>query len=180
LPQELPVSVYNTLASRSLASSSAVIAFWKSFEQSAGANPPPLQVFPRQAKVNDLPTELLLIIFKLVYNSVYQRHWVSAYDKWLEQDAMSPSLLPYALASVCSLWRYVMVSIPKFWGRVVILIDPPATLLSAAVSLFSWSHDRLLDVIITRRTFHTLVNRRHERSQMVAIMNVVGPHIHRI
>ena len=128
--------------------------------------------------------ELLLVIFELVYDNVYRRHKAvnrheQDRDEWLEQDTMSPSLFPYALASVCSLWRHVMLSVPKFWGRVVILIDPPAPL-SGVVSQFWSSRDRQLDVIVTRSAFHDAVDRRHERSQIAAIMDIIGSHIHRI
>jgi hypothetical protein len=73
-----------------------------------------------------------------------------------------------------------MSLIPKFWSRVVFLIDPPATPLSALLSALSWSPDVQLDVIITRRAFHDSVDRDHEKAQILSIMNIIGSHIHRI
>jgi hypothetical protein len=92
---------------------------------------------------------------------------------------MSTSLFPYAPASVSSFWRDVMSLMPKCWGRMVIFVDPPATPLSIIASQLLLSCDGQLDVFITRRALCD-VDGRHERSQVVANMNLIFPHIYRI
>jgi hypothetical protein len=74
-----------------------------------------------------------------------------------------------------------MSLVPKYWSRIVFLVDPPATPLSALLSQLSWSRDvELSHVIITRRAFHDSVDRDYEKAQIVSIMSVIGPHLHRI
>jgi hypothetical protein len=144
--------------------------------------------------------ELLLIIFKFAYEDVSENIFRTIefddepdepddeppmavpehFDRWSERDLTSPSLFPYALASVCSVWREAMSLVPKFWRRVVILTDPPATPLSAIVSQLAWSRDRELEVIVTRRDLHNAVKDPRERSNMISIMNILCSHIHRI
>ena len=51
---------------------------------------------------NNLPVELRLIIFSLVYHDEYHE-WVS---KWLEHDVTPLTVFPYALTSVRSLAGY--------------------------------------------------------------------------
>jgi hypothetical protein len=135
--------------------------------------------------VHDIPAEVLCLcdFFSFLYAMVYQHHRLSGdcpeEDRWLEGDLMSTSLFPYAPASVSSFWRDVMSSMPKCWGRMVIFVDPPATPLSIIASQLLWSRDGQLDVFITRRALCD-VDGRHERSQVVAIMNIISPHIYRI
>ena len=100
---------------------------------------------------------------------------------WEEHEFTSPSLFPYALASVCSLWRDAMSFLPKFWSRIVFFVDPPATPLSAFLSQLSWSQGvEIHDIVVTRRSFHDSVDCNHEKAQIRSIMNILGPHIHRI
>jgi hypothetical protein len=140
-----------------------------------------------------LPLELLLIIFGFAYEDVTGNifHIIEVddgrpmavpkhLDRWSEHDLTSPSLFPYALASVRSVWRDAMSLVPKFWKRVVILTDPPATPISAIVSQLVWSRDRDLEVIVTRRDLHDTVKAPHERSHMVSIMTILCSHIRRI
>jgi hypothetical protein len=122
--------------------------------------------------------ELLLIIFGLVYNDILLRFpW--ARRRLLEEDFMSASLFPYAIASVCALWRDAMSLEPKFWQRVIIFIDDPAISLSTLAAQFSWSRDHQLDVVITRKLYDH-VDCQHERSQIAMIMKIVVSNIHRI
>jgi len=101
-------------------------------------------------------------------------------DSWNEPDLNSPSLFPYSLASVCSAWRDATSLVPKFWKRVVILTDPPATLLLAIESQLAWSPDRDLEVTVTRRNLDDHVKDPHERSHMISIMKILCSQIHRI
>jgi hypothetical protein len=139
--------------------------------------------------------ELLLSIFRFAYNDVSGNPDDFGFDlsdsttgivrpehldEWTERDLTSPSLFPYAPASVCSLWRDTMSLVPKFWRRMVILVDAPATPLAAVVSQLAWSRDRHLEVIVTRRAFRGSVNGQHDRLNVDAIMKLLLPHIHRI
>jgi hypothetical protein len=90
-------------------------------------------------------------------------------------------MFPYAIASICPIWRDITLSVPEFWERLVILIDSPATPLSAIVSFLSWSRHTPLDVTITRRwDSEDPMNGQPELTQIIAIMNILGPHLHRI
>jgi hypothetical protein len=120
-----------------------------------------------------------LIIFNLAYDELEDS---IDPDYWLYHDSveriLSPSLYPYNIAAVCSLWRDIASLVPKFWRYVVIFVD--ITPLSAVASQLSWSCDLAIDVVITRKVFHGAVDARHEREQVVAIMNILGPQIHRL
>jgi hypothetical protein len=132
----------------------------------------------RHRKISkNLPVELLLIIFEFLYKDQDIQ-----LDKGETRYLMSPSLFPYAPASVCSLWRDTMSLVPKFWRRVVILIDTPATRLSAIVSQLTWSRDCDSEVIVTQRNLYDrdAVKGPHERSNMISIMKILGSHMHRI
>jgi hypothetical protein len=74
-----------------------------------------------------------------------------------------------------------MLSVPKFWERLVILVDSPATPLSAIVSFLSWSRNKPLNVTITRRWgTEDPMNGQPELWRIITIMNILGPHLHRI
>jgi hypothetical protein len=90
-------------------------------------------------------------------------------------------MFPYAIASTCTIWRDVMLSVPRFWRHLVILVDSPATPLSAIASHLSWSRDQPLDITITRRWgSDNPVDGRLERSRIIAIMNILDSHLHLI
>jgi hypothetical protein len=98
----------------------AVDAFTKTFLPRSS----PMTVTPpkRPGMVEHLPVELLAIIFGLVYDQEILEPSDSLCPEWQDAaDIVSPSLFPYAIASVCSFWRDVASLVPNFWTRVVIL-----------------------------------------------------------
>lgn len=143
-----------------------------------------------RASIGDLPTELLEIIFKFVYmksrvptdeecyrhlpgyspDGPYETMWDT------HQNLLSPSLFPYALASVCTTWRDVLSTIPVFWTRVVILIDTNPTVLPAIQSYFKWTHNLPLDVAVMRRSGAFDPD---ENARVLAVIDLLGPHVHR-
>jgi hypothetical protein len=165
----------------------AVDAFSKAFSSSSESScaRQHIATFAARARttIHNIPAEVLCAIFDFV-DEMEPKHY-PAFGYWLEKDRglerylMSASLFPYAPASVCSFWRDAMSTMAKCWDLVVIFVDPPATPLSVITSQLSWSRNGQLDVFIIRRAFHN-VDGRHERSQVIAIMNIIVPHIHRI
>ena len=63
-------------------------------------------------------------------------------------DALSPSLFPFALAAVCSLWRDVISLVPEYWMNVVVFVDSEATCPGAISSQLLWSRGLPLDVVV--------------------------------
>jgi len=117
-----------------------------------------------------LPVELLLIIFKIVAEQ--QLFW--SFD-WYDFDASSPSLFPFAIAAVCSLWRDVMALVPEFWKRVVIFVDSQPVFPPAAASQLLWSRDVPLEVAVISK------QQREDASAISAIMaTYINPNLHRI
>jgi hypothetical protein len=165
------------LTSSGLPSDSAVEAFWKTFspqrEHKYAAS-----MGPRRTKTNNLPAELLLIIFKLAYeqeSSEQDPFWSRPKSMFL-----SPSLFPYAVAAVCSLWRDVMSLIPCVWTRFVIVIGstteiPP----SAILSQLSWCRDYLIDLMVVSKNHDQHpIDSQLERVQVLSVMNfLINPHI---
>jgi len=74
--------------------------------------------------------------------------------EWNDHDDLtSPSVFPYALASVCKQWCDLMLLVPEFWTRLVIFVDsqltPIADLcaqLSASRVIPAFSSVRAVDV----------------------------------
>ena len=147
-----------------------------------------------RALIGALPTELLLIIFKLVYmKSRVPKDYIDLYDMMLppdsdfpyetiwatDQNLLCPSLFPYALASVCSTWRDVMSTVPVFWTRVVILVDSNPTPLLVIKSYLHWSRDLPLHVTVTRQPGTFEGEDSDEKLRVAAVMELLGPHVHR-
>lgn len=153
--------------------------------------------------IEKLPAELLLTIFKFAYVAA-RRSWLtptkSACDNticlaegkcfcyhlpgeaygWDTSKGPLTTLFPNSLASVCSHWGKIMLLVPVFWTRVVVLLDssifPPPDLshqLSAA-------GDRTIDVIVTRASKLDIAGPTDvEESRMAHIVNVLRPHLQR-
>ena len=105
----------------------AVLAFHKTFSH-LGGHRRGASLAPGRANTKNLLAELLLMIFKLVSDQETRTLWFSECPDWIEISVMSTSLFPYAVASVCSLWRDVMSLVPGIWTRVVVLADFPSIL----------------------------------------------------
>ena len=94
----------------------------------------------RSAGTNNLPAELLFIIFWLAF--LQQLDWRMTLPPY-DFDALSPSLFPFALAAVCSLWRDVISLVPEYWMNVVVFVGSEVTCPEAITSQFSWSRGLL-------------------------------------
>ena len=151
---------------------SAVEAFAETFSPPSSS---------RHPGTNNLPAELLFIIFNLALDDEDDDTFKSLDLEWDRFDARSPTLFPFAVAAVCSLWRDIVSLIPDYWRLIVIFIDSPIPPPSAIASQFLWSHDLLLDVIVTRRVFDHPCDDQHERTRVMSIMKTyIYPNMHRI
>jgi hypothetical protein len=167
---EAAVSGPDMASTPDVTSECAVLAFHKTFSRPGGH-----RRGRRRANTKNLPAELLMMIFKLVYDQETKTSKFLDSPKWIEKDIMSSSLFPYAIASVCSLWKDVMSLVPDFWTRVVVLVDSPSILPSVVIS---WSRDLPIDLIITRKDSEHSVDTQQERTQAVSIMKtLVDPHV---
>ena len=135
---------------------------------------------PRHAKsIHDCPAEVLVMFFKFIYTKETLMMWDRL--EWQKIDVSSPSLFPYTIATVCSFWRDIMSSVPQFWTRIVTFVDSPTIPQSVIASQLLWSRDLPLDVIVTRRNLDHPVESRHERKQVMSLMEtVINPHIDRL
>lgn len=142
------------------------------------------------ASISDLPVELLLSIFKLIYDDDAETNDFAddlvegAYSEqsphassWMEDDLYSPTLFPMTIAFVCRHWRDVLARSPEYWNRVVFEVGrDPTPLLDA----FSWSNDRLLDVLVWNRNPDlTPAGKALENERVSAITESLTPHFHR-
>jgi F-box-like len=146
------------------------------------------------ASIDCLPTELLLRIFKIVYVNTRSPRifyllclciWECSCDsrpyetKWSEwDDLLSPRLFPYALATVCTRWRDVMLLVPEFWTRIVILIDSKQFSLSRLREELESSQNLLINVNITMHESFT-GKEDEENSRVRDVTALLHPHLHR-
>ena len=158
----------------------------------------------RKTSITDLPPELLSIIFKFVHNSTtpiqLEKDIIPA---WMRMEGpegfgqsisalvqptipedpnlKSPTLFPYSLAAVCSFWRDVLCSHPKFWTLIVLFADSKPTPLVDASLFLEWSRQHRIDIFITRRDElrPAFYPDRHEKCQINALLHILKPHLHR-
>jgi len=156
----------------------------------------------RKSPITGLPPELLSIIFKFAHKNRtpiqpkrdiiptwmrmdgpegFKQSVMALVHPTIPQDPKSPTLFPYSLAAVCSLWRDILYAYPKFWTLVVLFIDSKPTSLVEASLLLKRSRERRIDVFITRRDqlLPTLHPDLHERCQIDAFLRILKPHLHR-
>ncbi|EDR08281.1 uncharacterized protein LACBIDRAFT_327388, partial [Laccaria bicolor S238N-H82] len=63
--------------------------------------------------------------------------------EWNDHDDLtSPSVFPYALASVCKQWYDLMLLVPEFWTRLVVFVDSQPTSTTDLRAQLSASRDR--------------------------------------
>lgn len=127
-----------------------------------------------RASVEFLPPELLAIIFKLVHEKSYNPVTKSWYQV---ADLSSPRTFPYALASVCQIWRDIMSTVPEFWTRIIVFIDSNPSLSNLASHL-EWSRDLLFQVTATRQSPSENTD-DGEEAQVRKAVDILGPHLHR-
>jgi F-box-like len=145
------------------------------------------------ASIGDLPVELLLTIFKLIYDDDdmevnntgddfvveggYPEHSLHASMCQMEDDLHNPTLFPMTIAFVCHYWRDILAKSPEYWNKVVFDVGrDPTPLLDA----FSWSNDQLLDVLVWNRIPDlTAAGKALENGRVSAITQSLTPHFHR-
>ncbi|KAF8817243.1 hypothetical protein BYT27DRAFT_7153379 [Phlegmacium glaucopus] len=140
------------------------------------------------ASIGDLPIELLLAIFKLIYDNdtqtnnlgdqfVVEGGYSEHASLWIEDDWHRPTLFPMTIAFVCRHWRDILARSPEYWNRVVFEVGrDPTPLLDA----FSWSNNQLLDVLVWNRIPDlTAAGKVLENERVSAITESLTPHFHR-
>ncbi|KIJ06654.1 hypothetical protein PAXINDRAFT_139085, partial [Paxillus involutus ATCC 200175] len=76
-----------------------------------------------------LPTELLFMVFEHVYAEQSRGSSDLGYPGWgqalLWESKLTPnpSLFPYALAHVSPRWKDILLTVPKYWTRLVFTLD---------------------------------------------------------
>ncbi|KDR83227.1 hypothetical protein GALMADRAFT_239070 [Galerina marginata CBS 339.88] len=91
----------------------------------------------------------------------------------------SPTVFPYAIASVSPFWENVLSATPEFWTTLVFFLDDDFTEVEKVEKYLSWSCDLPIDVFMTRRAdFNNgagVAETRCVRDNMRSLM----PHFHR-
>ncbi|KAF8870732.1 hypothetical protein BD779DRAFT_1578862 [Infundibulicybe gibba] len=142
------------------------------------------------ATIRDLPVEILVIIFKLVYASsrrpkypyfpTFGRTASNLETVWsTQEDILAPSLFPYAVASVCPGWRNILSTLPMCWTRLVIFADSDPTPLSDIREFLEWSRDLILDLTVINRRLDSPDASSSEYMRVRAVIDLVGPHFYR-
>ncbi|KAF9464048.1 hypothetical protein BDZ94DRAFT_533745 [Collybia nuda] len=149
---------------------------------------------PKRCKASsaeDLPNELLTIIFKLVHQlevfhkeSINLRLTEDPYDKyWFScENLTSAARFPNSLAHVCSAWRTIMSSVPSFWTDIVVIVNtssPVPFSLPDIQSVLEWTRDLPLNISVTRRIDSPPLDSFNERKILVPLINIFSPQIHR-
>ncbi|GBE88109.1 hypothetical protein SCP_1203390 [Sparassis crispa] len=137
----------------------------------------------------DFPLDVLINIFELVYPesrepfvSVKTKHrplfsWEEETRTcWKDEDPLSPTFFPEALAAVCPSWRAALSQISVFWTRIVIVVDDEPTPLSTVRTSLALSEPHFIDIIICRRHDHDLNSTAAERAYIDAVMALLDPH----
>ncbi|KAG5653874.1 hypothetical protein H0H81_009696 [Sphagnurus paluster] len=145
---------------------------------------------PATRTIEDLPFELLVLIFKFAFSNSIFRQFDNDWDgfdakkgtmwpfEYSDVDIRSPSLFPYGLASVCRKWSKLMRSVPLFWTRIFVFIDELFSVQHAPADL-KLSKQLPIKLTMTRRRRSAFNNDPStERSIMEAVMKIIGPHTH--
>ncbi|KIJ95496.1 hypothetical protein K443DRAFT_325383 [Laccaria amethystina LaAM-08-1] len=152
----------------------------------------------RYTPIASLPAELLLIILKTVYVDTRQRVMVfdphtlckgpcnckldlneGTLTEWNNHDDLtSPSVFPYALASVCKQWYDLMLLVSEFWTRLVIFVDSQPTPIADLRAQLSASRDWSFEAHIINRQ-DGIGEDCMERSRVQAVVEALSPHFHR-
>lgn len=112
--------------------------------------------------IAELPTEIILFIFDLLlfdaqccmHNPGHHGHIPGAYvTTWsTHTDLRSRAIFPYSVANVSRSWRVISISVPKYWTRLVLLVDrrDPTPLDQVALQL-ELSANLPINVAVIRR-----------------------------
>ncbi|KIJ63780.1 hypothetical protein HYDPIDRAFT_112737 [Hydnomerulius pinastri MD-312] len=133
----------------------------------------------------NLPTELLLAIFRLVYNQQRTSRYSFHHDKppkviWKHEEPLLPTLFPFALAAVCCRWCDVLAGVPEYWTRMVVLVDENPTDTITITSCLQWSGDLPLSVTITRANLDPSQHDEGELQRSRIVYDLHRPHLARI
>ncbi|KAH7919494.1 hypothetical protein BV22DRAFT_857612 [Leucogyrophana mollusca] len=152
-----------------------------------------------RTSVHSLPTEVLLVIFTHLHRKISSHRKFTKTDSEFEH-LLSPSLFPYALASVCVAWRDAMSLVPEFWTRLVVVVDNPDSCVgikhlmhgckfTSGLNLhyhLQWSRNLPLEVYISTRHLDAHGTdadderfRISENYSVARIAHILAPHIHR-
>ncbi|KAL0954443.1 hypothetical protein HGRIS_003420 [Hohenbuehelia grisea] len=132
----------------------------------------------QQASITDLPSELLLIIFKIVHSFVPSAERSRHYYGWRSKRRFITLDFPYNLSSVSRTWQEVMSLEPEFWTRLIVYVDvqwQPASLQEQ----LEWSKNLPFELILTKKNpddhLEHPLEQRHTYSSVATLM----PHMHR-
>ncbi|KII95534.1 hypothetical protein PLICRDRAFT_219756 [Plicaturopsis crispa FD-325 SS-3] len=142
---------------------------------------------PLPTGIGHLPTELLSIIFHLVYLSSREilgyRGVIRKLEdvaEWPDDDLDLPSLFPYGISSVCRLWQDIMADTPVYWTRLVVYVGIGEAPARNVESQLRWSADLPFAITVMRREYDEDGSQDIEKAQMTEIMALLKPHIPRI
>lgn len=145
------------------------------------------------ATVNDLPPDVLLLIFAELRRAIQETPKWNIYtlgsddrqsSAWQPYgDPMPQPHFPEPIPSVCRYWRDVMSSVSSFWTRLVIWLGKEPTPLSSIRDYLAWSRDNLLDIyVLYRSNSNPYLDPQwftEEKAQVEAVMELLIPHMKR-
>ncbi|KAL0950204.1 hypothetical protein HGRIS_010196 [Hohenbuehelia grisea] len=134
---------------------------------------PPQYVRPSNSPVVDLPAELLLIIFKLVYEQFAKE----SSDVVHPHPIRDPAQFPYPIAAVCRRWASILSMVPEYWTSLVAYLDDDYPIDIA--SQLAWSRGLSFELTITKRDKSVKATPSHEAWLAHAIIATSLPHLHR-
>lgn len=151
--------------------------------------------------INDLPADVLLIIFRDVLHDAPPRPWKSSYvetrvgckaqlDPWpsfvsratkerVQEHIDHEKPASELLAAVHPYWREVMSNLSEFWKSFVIWTGRNPTPLSHLRQYLAWSKMHAVDIFVYRR-YDPSLHDPTEKARMRAICELLIPHIKRI
>ncbi|KAF9220760.1 hypothetical protein BS17DRAFT_786488 [Gyrodon lividus] len=163
---------------------SAIRTFFSAFASRASMEGPP-QRYMSMGLAAELPTEILMEIFKLVYEE-HRTLPYRFYDKgplkeaWIDEDPFSVSLFPFAIAAVCSRWCDILAGVPEYWTRLVLLVGEDPTDPVTISSCLQWSGDLPLSVTVTRENLGPNQSDEQESHRSRLVLDLLHPHIPRM
>ncbi|KIJ63469.1 hypothetical protein HYDPIDRAFT_168323 [Hydnomerulius pinastri MD-312] len=120
--------------------------------------------------VQDLPNELLLLIFKLLHKPSRKNR----------VGQLSPSMFPFAQAKVCERWRAVLANSSIFWTYIPIAVDRDFTPALTIDDYFCWSREQPVQVFVGRHAGTYKQDDPDEKARVAAVMPHISQHLHRI
>ena len=142
--------------------------------------------------LNDLPTDVLLIIFHLCAPRRLRRdcpplwsvlpllggHVGPDFPTYCVRSERPSSRFPENLVSVCRLWREILATVSSFWRRLVIWVGQDPTPHQKIIKYLEYSRDEPLDIFLLRR-YDPRMEDDTEAAQVKAAMDILTPCIKR-